>query len=150
MIEIRPVAVSEIEDNPNFPALAKEYEAEAAIAGFPPPSEKLAVYSNLQRSGMFQAFGAFDGGLLVGFVAVLTPVVPHYGVTIAVTESLFVGRAYRKTGAGLKLLRAAEAHSRAAGSPALTVSAPTGGRLAQVLPRIGYRETNRSFVKVIQ
>jgi len=96
---------------------------------------------------MFQTIGAFLGDKLVGFVAVLTPIVPHYGVVIAVTESLFVGKVYRRTGAGLKLLRAAEMHSIDAGSPMLTVSAPSGGVLAEVLPRLGYRETNRSFVK---
>gem|GEM_PF-512775 len=147
-IVVRKVSVSEVESSPNFPMLAKEYAEDAAIAGLPPPVEKLAMYYNLQKGGMFQAFGAFWDGSLIGFVAVITPVIPHYGVTIAVIESLFVGRAYRrKTGAGLRLLRAAEAHSRAAGSPALTASAPTGGRLNSVLLRRGYREVSRSFVK---
>jgi GNAT superfamily N-acetyltransferase len=76
---------------------------------------------------------------------VLKPVIPHYGVAIAVTESFFVGKEYRKSGAGLKLLRAAEAHAE--GAPGLLVSAPVGGTLAEVLPHLGYRETNRVFFK---
>ena len=65
----------------------------------------------------------------------------------AITESFFVAKVHRDSGAGLKLLRAAEQKARALGSPGLLVSAPFGGTLVQVLPRAGYTETNRVFFK---
>jgi GNAT superfamily N-acetyltransferase len=147
-VTIKPCTVAEIERNPHFLALAKEYASEAAIHGLPAPVEKLAAYRLIEASGCFQGYGAFlDNDKLIGFVAVLTPVIPHYGVAIAVSESFFVAAAHRKGGAGIKLLRAAERHARQAGSPGLLVSAPHGGRLARVLPHLGYRETNRVFFK---
>ena len=152
MITVRKISVGEAESRPEFPALRVEYTAECAVAGLPAPAEKLETYYFIQKSGMLQAFGAFDqDDTFVGFVVVLTPVIPHYGVAISVIESLFVASSKRrKTGAGLRLLRAAEAHAREAGSPALAVSAPTGGRLMRILPRLGYRETNRSYVKGVR
>lgn len=144
---IRPCSVAEIERNANFPQLAREYARESAIHGLPPPVEKIASYRLIEQSGCFRCHGAFLGDLLIGFLVVLTPVIPHYGVAIAVCESFFVGQAHRKSGAGIRLLRAAERHAREAGSPGLLVSAPYGGRLARVLPHLGYRETNRVFFK---
>ena len=148
-VTVRKCSVAEIEANDAFSSLWREYSAEAAIAGFPPPTEKLATYRLIETSGAFHAYGAFLAKRLVGFMAVLTPVIPHYGIAIAVTESLFVGSEHRKTGAGIKLIRTAERHAREAGSPGLLISAPMGGRLADVLPRLGYRETNRVFMKEV-
>jgi hypothetical protein len=48
----------------------------------------------------------------------------------------------------LYLLREAEALARELGSPAFVVTAPFNGTLAQILPPLGYAETNRVFSKV--
>lgn len=147
VVVVRKCTVAEIEDNINFSALAREYSDECAIAGLPHPDEKIAAYRSIEKSGAFHIYGAFLANRLVGFVAVLTPIIPHYGVAIAVTESLFVAKDHRKRGAGIKLLRAAENHAREAGSPGILVSAPSGGQLMKVLPHLGYRETNRAFFR---
>lgn len=147
VLEIRPCTVAEIVGDPHFTALRREYSAESAVAGLPDPQEKLEMYQAIERTGALQAFGAFVDGALAGFVTVLAPVLPHYGIAIAVTESLFVAAAHRRTGAGLLLLRTAERHAEEIGSPGLLVSAPRRGRLETLLPRIGYDETNRVFLK---
>lgn len=157
-LEIRKCSATEIVHDPRFPALRREYADESAVYGLPDPQEKLEMYQLMESGGALQVYGAFmvgDDGRegLIGFVAVLAPVLPHYGVTIAVTESLFVAAAHRKTGAGLRLIRRAEQHAKEVGSPGLLMSAPSrdgqGGRLATLLPRMGYRETNRVFLKQI-
>ena len=66
---------------------------------------------------------------------------------LAVVESYFVASKHRKSGAGLALLREAERIASDRGAHALLVSAPHGGRLADVMPRVGYRETNRVFFR---
>ncbi|MDR1684876.1 MAG: GNAT family N-acetyltransferase [Desulfovibrio sp.] len=126
-----------------------EYAAESSLAGLPDPQEKLSAYLALEMAGsdVFTLYGALQGDTLIGFVALLTPVLPHYGIAIAVAESLFVGSAYRKSGAGLLLIRQAERRARELKSPGLLFSAPSGGRLSVLLPRIGYRETNRAYLK---
>ena len=146
---VRQIRVAEAFANPAFPALCREYAAEAAIAGLPDPQEKLAAYQLLEATGSeaFCVYGAFCGDALVGFLALLTPVLPHYGVAVTVAESLFVAGAYRKSGAGMLLVRQAEQRARELRSPGILFSAPSGGRLAALLPRIGYRETNRIFFK---
>ncbi|MDR1242720.1 MAG: GNAT family N-acetyltransferase, partial [Deltaproteobacteria bacterium] len=96
-VVVRQVSVAEAFASRTFPALCREYAEESAIAGLPDPQEKLSAYQALEASGssVFCAYGAFLGDMLIGFVALLTPVLPHYGITIAVAESLFVGSAYR-------------------------------------------------------
>ena len=57
------------------------------------------------------------------FATVLKAKLPRYAGPIAVTESFFVAKAHRRTGAGLELLRAGEDKARALGCPGLLVSA---------------------------
>lgn len=147
MLEVRKCTISELENNPNFAGLVGEYAVESAISGLPHPSGKMVLYKVLETSGVLYASAAYFDARLIGFLVVLSSVNPHYGVCLSTTESLFVGREYRKTGAGLKLIRDAERVSREVGSPGLLISAPMGGDLAEVLPRIGYEETNRTFFK---
>jgi GNAT superfamily N-acetyltransferase len=148
-VTVRRISAAEAFASPEFSTLCREYAEESAVAGLPDPREKLAAYQALEAAGSdaFCVYGAFLGGALIGFVALLTPVLPHYGIAVAVAESLFVGGAHRKTGAGLLLVRQAERRARELRSPGILFSAPSGGRLAVLLPRIGYRETNRVFLK---
>lgn len=146
---LRRISVSEAFAHPTFPALCQEYAEESAIAGLPDPREKLSAYQALEASGsdVFCAYGAFLGDALIGFIVLLTPILPHYGTVVAVAESLFVSGAHRKTGAGMALIRRAEKRAKEVRSPGMLFSAPSGGRLSILLPRIGYRETNRVFLK---
>jgi GNAT superfamily N-acetyltransferase len=85
---------------------------------------------------------------MVGFLVLLVSVVPHFGVTIATTESFFVARAARKSGAGLMLRNEAERIARGIGAVGLFISAPVGSRLAEVMGKTkGWRETNRVFFR---
>lgn len=144
---IRSSTVAELEAAPTFRALLDEYAAESAIDGLPPPSAKMETYHHLERSGFMHVFSAWAGETLAGFITVLAAPLPHYGKTVAVCESFFVAKEHRCTGAGLKLLRAAETLAEKLGSPGLLVSAPYAGDLFKVLPRVGYVETNRVFFK---
>jgi GNAT superfamily N-acetyltransferase len=146
---IRACTVSDIMGDPAFPDLGEEYAAEAAVAGLPPPNARMQTYLHLEALGMLHAFGAIHGNTLGGFISLLAPVLPHYGLTIAVCESFFVAADYRHTGAGLRLLKAAEDKTKELGSPGLLVSAPYGGKLFEVLPRCGYTETSRVFFKKV-
>jgi GNAT superfamily N-acetyltransferase len=153
-MNVQPSTVAEIKAAPHFDVLAAEYAAESLIPGMPPPVAQWEAYRQLESAGMLHAFSAIipqDNGdrRLVGFISVLASVLPRYGVPIAISESWFVAKAYRKTGAGLKLLRIAEEKARELGSPVLLVSAPCEGDLFQVLPRRGYAETNRIFFKKV-
>lgn len=144
---IRKCSIAEMESAPNIHELLDEYAAESSIEGLPPPSAKIGIYKHLEKTGALYVLGAFLDDFLVGYITILSPVLPHYSTIVAVAESFFVAKAHRKIGAGLKLLREAEDYASSLGSPGLLVSAPFGGNLAEVLPHIGYAETNRVFFK---
>ena len=147
MIEITRCRFSVLSAQSNFQQLIAEYSAESQLAGLPPAGEKLEAYKQLENNPAYHSLGAFFNGELVGFVSVLTPVLPHYGVMVAVAESLFVTQVYRHTGAGLALIAAAEALAAELKAPGILFSAPTKGSLEKVLPRRGYRQTNAVFFK---
>ncbi len=150
MIDVRAIPFAELETAPAFPALVHEYAAESLTPGMPPPSARFDTYRHLEAKGLLHTLAVFtQDGALAGFLMLMMPVLPKYGVGVAVSEAFFVAKVHRGTGAGLKLLRAAETLARALGSPGLLVSAPFEGDLFKVLPRVGYRESNRIFFKVL-
>nr|CCA83780.1 conserved hypothetical protein, putative phage acetyltransferase [blood disease bacterium R229] len=146
-MSVRHATVAEIEEAPNLAALLAEYAAESANDEIGSANPQIDTYKAMEGMGLLQAFGAYCGRDLVGFLFLLLPVLPHFGRKVGVTESYFVASHYRSTGAGLALLREAEKASEAAGGAGVLVSAPVDGILSRVLPGVGYRETNRVFFK---
>lgn len=147
-IEIKRCPLAEIIDAPELPALLAEYGAESANHEIGPINPQFATYLGMESAGLLHALSArLADGQLVGFMLLLTPVLPHFGRCVAVSESFFVASEHRGTGAGLRLLRAAEDLARSAGAVGLMASAPVGGQLAQVLPGIGYRDASHVFFK---
>jgi GNAT superfamily N-acetyltransferase len=147
LLAIKESSVSELEAEVTFMRLLEEYASESAIAGLPPPAARIEMYKILGASSALRVWGAFFGHGLIGFITVLAPVIPHYSIRVAVCESFFVTPSRRGTGAGLKLLHLAEDYAEEIGSPGLLISAPLGSNLAEVLPRVGYVETNRVFFR---
>jgi GNAT superfamily N-acetyltransferase len=146
-LEVALCRTDDVRDAPNFPDLAEEYKAEAAIREMPWPQVSWQTYHSLEQAGVLHAWAARDDGVLIGFVILITSMSPEYGVPLTCTEAFFVAAASRHTGAGLRLLAAAEAKARALGSPGLAINAPLGGRLAGLLPKCGFREVGRCFFK---
>ncbi len=145
MIVIRRCTFEEIDAS----GLLSEYAQESAICGLPAPAVQMEMYNAMEAVGIICPLGAYLENILIGGVTLLSPVLPHYGVKVGVTESFFVSKKWRKTGAGLKLLNAAEVYAKEIGCAGLLVSAPVGGDLDKVLPRRGYRESNRVFFKSV-
>lgn len=144
---IRRCTVAELEQAPNIGALLAEYGAESSIAELGPSTAQFDAYRNLEAAGAAHPFGAFQGDDLVGILILLVAVLPHYGARVASTESFFVTRRARKSGAGLRLLHAAEHRAHELGASGIFVSAPVESTLERVLPVVGYRETNRVFFR---
>lgn len=149
-LTIAQATLAEIEESPEIDALLAEYAAESANDDIGPACPQIQTYKAMEAAGLFRAFAARVDGRLVGFMFLLLPVLPHFGKLVGVSESYFVAAEHRKTGAGLRLLHAAEAVAREAGAAGVLVSAPTGGILERVMPGVGYRETNRVFFKGLQ
>lgn len=148
-VSIIRLTFAELEDEPGYPRLVTEYAAEGAIPGMPPPCFDPTKYRKLCEDGVLHTYGFMGGLILMGFVLVLVTPLPKYSVPVAVTEAFFVGKAFRMTGAGLRLLQKAEEIARDLAGGRLLISAPHGGALAAALPRVGYTETNQIFFKQV-
>lgn len=146
-LTVEPSTVAAITRSATFGALAKDYAAESQVKGLPAATSDMTAYAQLEAAGLLHAFAATVDGELVGFLALLIGPHPRYRVALATLETLFVSPEHRSSGAGLKLLAMAESKARELGAPGLLASAPVGGALAEVLPRRGYAETNRTFFK---
>ena len=68
---IRPVSYAEILNAPNAPILLAAYGAECSIPEIGDINPQPAMYEQLEQTGMFQAFGAFEHDELIGLAAVL-------------------------------------------------------------------------------
>lgn len=146
-LTIRHCSIDDIQGAPNIGALMDEYTVEAHNPEQHSPDVQWEQYRKLVEAGVMTPIAAFIGDELVGFAGVLTSEMPHHGKKLAITESLFVANAHRKGGVGLKLIRAAEEHARNVGAACLLVTAPHGGSLERVMPRLGYRHSNSTFVR---
>jgi GNAT superfamily N-acetyltransferase len=146
-LTVTRTTIAEIEASPDLETLLAEYAAESANDEIGPASPQLHTYRAMEGAGLLQTFAAYRSDRLIGFLLLLVPTLPHFGKVVGVTESYFVAAAHRKCGAGTKLRVAAEEAARAAGAVGILFSAPTGGQLEQVMPHVGYRETNRTFFK---
>jgi hypothetical protein len=149
-MEIVKSSFSDIEMLAEFPGLLDEYGLESAIHGLPHPRAKSDSYRKLDKSGIFHVFCAFHEGKLVGFITVLLPVLNHYSETVAITESFFVGKDHRNTGAAIALKKKAEEFSKENMAFGILISAPSGSTLEKILPHWGYMETNKIFFKSFQ
>lgn len=148
MVEVRKCSFLEFGAFRQLPELVAEYAQESSIAGLPTPTYHEAHYLRLERAGVAQLLVATLDDALIGFAIALVNVNPHYDQVLGVFESFFVAKAHRKSGAGLKLRKAAEQHAAERGAIGFLIPAPKGGKLARVLERDkAYRETNRVFFR---
>ena len=143
-IVIKPCTICDVAQS----GLLDLYADECQLEGLPRPSADLAMYEEMCGFKGLQVFGAWAENRLVGFMTVLTIKIPHYGKTLVTVESIFAHAAYRKLGAGAKLLRYAEQHGRDISAIGLLISAPAGGKLSSALKRNkNFRMTNEVFMR---
>lgn len=128
-MDIRTCTPDELLADPDFPALIAEYGDECAIDGIGRPGLHPELYRPLIDAGLLHTRGAYLDGKLVGFIVFILHALPHYAKIVGVSESFFVASAYRKTGAGLGLLREFERVVEAEGGVGTFITAPEGGKL---------------------
>lgn len=149
-ITITSVTVDQFAQARNLDTLFAAYKQESSIPGLGACNVRMDLYRQIEATGALHTFAAYRGDDLVGFLSMVVTVLPHYGALVATTESFYVAQDARAGGTGIKLLRHAEQHARRLGAVGLLVSAPHGGRLAKIMPRAGYQETNRVFFRELQ
>lgn len=148
---IRPVSYAEILNAPSASVLLAAYGAECSIPEIGEINPQAEMYRQMEKTGMFQAFGAFDGEELVGFAAVLTYVLPHYGRKIATVESIFVSPPHRTQGTGNALMNAIENYAKGQNCEVILYSARTGSQFERLLSCLKpYQRTNAAFLRSLR
>jgi hypothetical protein len=148
---VRPVSYAEILNAPNAAELLKEYAGECSIPKIGQINPQAELYAQMEQSGRFQVFGAFDDDDLAGFAAVLVYLNPHYGKMIATVESLFLARNRRNSRTGNSLMNAIENYAKEKDCEAILYSARTGSQFEKLLTILmPYQRTNSVFLRRLQ
>lgn len=127
---IRRVGCMDILGAPNAKALLEAYAEDCLMPG---AESQVEIYQYMESAGVLACFGAYADQELVGFVTVVSSVMPHNGKRAASIESLFVDRRYRDLGVGRELLDAANGYARSTECVVLTMTARVASALATVL-----------------
>ena len=145
-VTIQPVSYATILDDPRAADLLRAYAEECVVSEAQP---QRAIYAAMEQGGALQCFAAYFGpSFLIGFVSVLRSIVPHDGLSVATTESLFVDPAYRHTSAFEDLFSAAERYVTNSGSDVFSCGARIGSALDKVLSRrSGFTATHTQHTK---
>ncbi len=147
-VTIQSVRFSVILDAPNSADLIRAYATECLV---PDSQPQPAIYAAMEKAGVLKCFAAYAGNVLVGFISILTAVMPHDGRLLATVESLFVSPDHRDTGAGNLLLDAAEEYARDSGCSKLAATARVGSAFDKVLTRrAGYKLTHSQHTRWLQ
>ncbi|HEX5236149.1 MAG TPA: GNAT family N-acetyltransferase [Silvibacterium sp.] len=144
--EVRACSAAEIFDDPRSAGLIAEYAEECGNALIGKPAPRRDMYENLEGSGLGHCFAAYEDGALCGFALIIVSVVPHYGLSCATPESLFVSR---EANCGAELMKAVEGYARRNGCANIFYSAPVFSRFDRMLSlrQREYRLTNRVYTK---
>ncbi len=147
---IAAVPFRKILDDPSAGTLLAEYEAECELPELGPTKPQPQLYEMMEKSGNMQAFGVYEGETLVGFAVVIVYPLPHYGKTIAATESIFISAEHRKNGNYGRLKAHIVAYAKSRGCAAFQFTAPVGSRFEQVLNLTpACRRSNSVFIEAL-
>jgi hypothetical protein len=151
-IAIRQCTFDDLASAAGFDALCAEYAAESGrMSEFGEPKVDADAYRAMEAAGVAVCIGAWDVGAYrevpVGFGVITLSVLPHYSKLIGCLISFFVAEHGRKGSVGTRIRELAEQIVKERGALGLMISAPCESRLDVILPRVGYRPTNRLYFK---
>lgn len=137
-MQIRRIKVSEyFESVRDLAALHwRETESDFSVA---PPELNLTMYRQVEDAGVLIALAAFDDGNMVGYVSGFVSRHPHYEMTVAQHDLLFVAPDFRKGRLGLNLMREFEREAREAGARAVFYHAKLQSQFDKLLGRLKFK-----------
>lgn len=147
---IEQLTVDEIYARAGFTEMAYEY-GRISDPLFPKPTIRKEDYLPLEKAGLLAVYGATRGGKLVGIATCVKGKIPHYGVSIAIVESLYLMREHRASGLGLRLLEACEDQARIWALPHIFIQVHEEEIevLGKVLQRRKYSERIHTFGRLL-
>jgi len=146
-ILIKPISITQIQAASNIDALLDAYAQESALSVMPEPLPDWDGYAAMEESGGIIAHGVYAGDTLVGFMVIMMCYAAQYSASIGNTMAIFVLPEYRKFGTGKKLVDSVAEAAFSHGMAALAIGAPSESRLAKAAESMGFKETNRIYLR---
>lgn len=147
LIQIKPTSVAQIQAASNIDVLLEAYAQESALSVMPEPMPDWDSYVAMEESGGIIAHGAYVDDALVGFMVIMMCYAAQYSASIGNTMAIFVLPEYRKFGTGKKLVDSVADAAFTHGMAALAIGAPSDSRLAKAAESMGFKETNRVYLR---
>lgn len=145
--QIKHISVAKIQAASNIGELLDAYAQESALAVMPEPMLDWDIYEALEESGGIIAHGAYVDDTLVGFMVIMMCYAAQYSADIGNTMLLFVLPEHRRFGTGKKLVDSVAEAAFTHGMAALAIGAPSDSRLAKAAESMGFKETNRVYLR---
>ena len=141
--------IADLFDHPDFEEVIDEYSNECAITLLPSPNPVRGIYEQLEANHVIHTYLVLDDvERLLGFAILLFNIFPHYGLKMAVAESLFVRKEARRLGVwGEALKRELERDAESQGCDGLFFSSPIGSQFDKVMDGSDYIPINRVWFK---
>ncbi len=145
-ITIQPCTSGQIIDHIDDLAVGHWQETESGFSDRKPePSREL--YDMLEQSGALIAFGAYDGDRMVGYVSAMLYRHPHYPMTVAQHDTLYLLPEYRQGSAALRMMRAVEVSAAERGAERMMWHAKLDSQFSHILMAKGYHTEETIFSK---
>lgn len=133
------VTGSLIENLPKIQALMEDHWKEVAshqdIRRLKPNTEAFRI---LEEKGKLLTLFVMDGDLIVGYSVNILVDHMHSDTLVAQNDAIYVDPAYRKSGAGIRLMKVTERAAKDCGAKLLFWHSKPDSRLDTVLDRLGY------------
>ena len=130
-------------------SLLQEYSDESKGVLVPVVKTDIVLYKTLEDLGILDLIVMYNDETIVGFISLMTTVMPHYSEKASTVESIFVLKEHRKFGTGKVLISKAESIAKDKDAKAMFMSAPKDGVLSKVIGTYGFTETNTVYTKKI-
>lgn len=120
------------------------------VAHFPdiPLDVNIPRYEQAEDGGMLRCYTARRGSVLIGYAFYFLAHNSHYSGSLQASQDvLFIHPDYRRSGAGLKLMREADRRLRTEGVQAVYHHEKIAHSFAPLLERLGYECIERVWVK---
>lgn len=132
----RRITCREAWSSREWPKIEREYGEDVQYPDLKPDPD-WEQYEQLEAAGVLRPIGVFDGDRLIGFANYMLYTIPHFaGKRLASSESLWVDKDYRHTGAGRLLISRLFDFAREDGAFGIYLGAKIGTRAAQVFEKI--------------
>lgn len=145
---VTTVPFEELEHAPNLHDMLDEYSIESRLSGMPPPIPHMDSYHLLVKADLLTTLCAYEEDTIIGFLLLLVNMMPHYSTPVATVESFFVPQAHRSTGAGLKLLIAAQKIAQEKGAAGILVAAAVNSDFDRLMSSMySYTKSHNAYFR---